>query len=116
MFRSQILPAALRYQQELASSINSYVAVMGNKGISGQKALLTDFNLLIETGLKLCSEMEVLRQQAEEITDLGKRGITFCDKVLPKSEELRLIVDSLESSVDDALWPLPKYRELLFMV
>ena len=47
---------------------------------------------------------------------LEHRARSFCYEVVDQCLHLRTIADKLESLVDDALWPLPKYRELLFMV
>ena len=45
----------------------------------------------------------------------GEHAKTYRDKVVPGIVKLRETVDALETMVDDALWPLPKYREMLFM-
>lgn len=117
IFRTQVLPAAIRQQQELASSINTYAAAVGSsKAIAGQKAILESLSRAIEKSIELSDDLEKLRQQAEKQANLEIRGKAFCDKVLPKSEELREVVDHLESHIDDVIWPLPKYRELLFLV
>ena len=44
-----------------------------------------------------------------------EKAIAYHDKVEPKLDEIRYQIDKLELIVDDALWPLPKYRELLFI-
>lgn len=117
IFYTQILPAAIKYQKELASSLNAYSLAMGSAHpISGQKVFLETFSQTIETSLDICHELQKLRQHAEIQSDFKERGKAFCDLVLPKSEELRKVVDSLESWMDDVSWPLPKYRELLFLV
>lgn len=117
IFRTQVLPAALKQQQQLASAITAYAAATGSsKGIGGQKGLLENLSLLIEKAIDLCDTLERLRMQAEQQNNLDTRGKAFCDQVQPKGEELREIVDTLESYIDDVIWPLPKYRELLFLV
>ncbi len=52
------------------------------------------------------------------LSDMGweAKGKIFCELIGPKMARLRFFVDELEKSVDDALWPLPKYRELLFLI
>jgi glutamine synthetase len=49
------------------------------------------------------------------MNDMKKRAIAYCDKVKPYFDTIRYEVDKLEEIVDDALWPLPKYREMLFV-
>lgn len=117
IFHTQVFPAAVKQQQELASSIIAYGAALGtSKAISGQKFILESLSGLIEKAIAVCDELEALRHQAGQQSDMKKRGKFFSEKVLPKSEELRQVVDGLEVCIDDQLWPLPKYRELLFLV
>jgi glutamine synthetase len=117
IFRTQVLPAAIRQQQELASSIHAYAVALGSsKAIVAQKAILERLSQVIEISIGLCDELEGWRLHAEDLSNLEKRGKAFCDKVLPKGAELREVVDRLESHIDDVIWPLPKYRELLFLI
>lgn len=117
IFRTQILPAAIKQQQGLSTSIAAFGAAGGQvKKLTGQKALLNALSDSIEKAIKAVDALEEARAQAAAITNLEKRGKTFCDKVVPKGEHLRELVDNLEIHIDDALWPLPKYREMLFIV
>ena len=97
-----------------------------------------DINLLKDIGIdeKYCqAQKEILEKVAEHITavkeyidkmrnerkkantleDSREKAIQYCDKVRPLMEMVRDHVDKLEILVDDELWPLPKYRELLFI-
>lgn len=70
---------------------------------------------LIDQATSLCEEMKKLQSQT---TDLGweAKGKVFCELIGPKMEEMRKKVDQLETVIDNRLWPLPKYRELLFLM
>lgn len=114
IFNTQILPPAIQYQTRLAQSLSACSAVNKN-GLSEQKGILKDLSTTIEKAIKLSSELEEMRQKAEN-APMDKRGKIFCDVVSPKGVELREVVDKLETIVDDSLWILPKYRELLFLV
>lgn len=117
IFRTQVLPAAVKQQNALAKSIAAVGAAGGQvRKLSGQKAWLDALGTNIEKGIKAADALEEARAQAAGLSDLEKRGKTFCDKVLPKGEHLREVVDMLEAHIDDELWPLPKYREMLFIV
>lgn len=116
IFKTQVLPAALKQQKEFAESVQSCKEVLGAKGTAAQKKVLQNFADLIEQSLSLADELENERSKAEAIHDLKARGKAFCDKVTVKGEKLREVVDQLESSIDDRLWPLPKYREILFLI
>lgn len=117
IFRTQILPAALKHQKEQASSIAAYSAATGSsKKIPKQMAQLHTISKNIEKAIELSDSLEIAQKEAAAINNLEKRGKAYCYKVLPLSEDLRQIVDNLEGHVDDALWPLPKYREILFLI
>ena len=55
------------------------------------------------------------RKVANKIEDLQEKAMYYNQKVLPYFEIIRYHTDKLELLVDDKLWPLPKYRELLFL-
>jgi glutamine synthetase len=52
---------------------------------------------------------------ANAVHDEAKKADTLCSKVKPKMDEIREYVDELENLVDDELWPLPKFWEMLFI-
>lgn len=117
IFHTQVLPCAIHQQKELAKSINACSTALGSsKGLSGQRSLLESLSEDIENGMKVAEILQKASVKASNTHNLEARGKHFCNDVLPKGEELREIVDRLEMKVDDALWPLPKYRELLFLV
>ena len=59
-------------------------------------------------------EMREEREKAENSKNSREEAIAFCDHVKGMFEQIREHVDELELLVDDTLWPLPKYREILF--
>ncbi len=109
IFNTQVLPVALKHQNELASSILRLQEVLGKRNSHWQIKELKQLNQIIDTAIQRGKELDALKAKAKTPYD-------FADKVLPKCEALREVVDQLELMVDDSLWPLPKYRELLFMV
>jgi glutamine synthetase len=54
------------------------------------------------------------RKLANKIEDAEKKALAYCDKVKSLFDEIRYHADKLELLVEDELWPLPKFRELLF--
>ena len=54
------------------------------------------------------------RKKANKIDDIEKKANAYCFEVKPLFDEIRYSCDKLELMVDDELWPLTKYRELLF--
>ena len=55
------------------------------------------------------------RKVANKITDERDKAIAYHDKIAPMLEQIRYHIDKLELIVDDKMWTLPKYRELLFV-
>ena len=63
---------------------------------------------------KLVSEMIDERRKANVLDDPYRKAVAYESRVKPYLEEIRSHIDKLELVVDNELWPLPKYRELLF--
>lgn len=113
--RSHVLPVAIQQQKELARSLEAVSSLIGSKKLKGQIALLTSLTDSIEKLISTIDHLASLQQEVSSIENLEKRGKAFCYKVLPECESLRHIVDGLESTINDGLWSLPKYREILFI-
>ncbi len=116
---NHIIPVATRYQSELLKNVERL-----SKVFSADKAdKLSARNLkLIEEIAERTSAIECLveelvnaRKLANKISDEHEKAIAYHDTVEPKFDEIRYQIDKLELIVDDSLWPLPKYRELLFI-
>jgi glutamine synthetase len=60
-------------------------------------------------------ELVSARKVANKIEDEHRKAIAYHDTIAPMFDAIRRQIDKLELIVDDALWPLPKYRELLFI-
>jgi glutamine synthetase len=55
------------------------------------------------------------RKKANNLNDAKKQAIAYCEKVKPHFDVIRYHADKLELLIDDESWPLPKYRELLWI-
>ena len=110
--RTMILPAALEYQNTLAVSLNAAKAF--GLGTSAQEVLLKKVNENVEALTAKIDEFNIAQQK-----EFGEELLTHChyfkDTMIPMMTEIRVIVDALELQVDDRLWPLAKYREMLFL-
>ena len=63
----------------------------------------------------MVDEMVEARKKANTIADMRERAIAYHDTVVPFLDSIRSHIDELELMVDNQMWPLPKYRELLFI-
>ncbi len=117
MFKTQILPAAFSYQKEMAMSYLQIKEALAPHQFHSTKqaAYLKHFNDALEEAMKRCEELEKGKVKAFALP-LKEKSLAFGEQVASKMEHFRESVDHLETLLDDQLWPLPKYRELLFMV
>jgi len=116
LFYNQVMPAASKHQLNLAESISECEDVIGKgKGLKAQKLMLKNFTQTLEEAIELAADLESKRTKALQ-SPLLKQAQAFGDQIIDLSEKLRALIDRLETQVDDSLWPLPKYREILFLI
>ena len=116
---NHIIPVATRYQSQLLQNVENMAEVFPKE----KAAKLSARNLKIieeiaERTSKIETQVEELvnaRKVANKITDEHEKAIAYHDTVEPKMDTIRYQIDKLELIVDDSCWPLPKYRELLFI-
>jgi glutamine synthetase len=112
---TSILPVAITAQERLANSIRAVAAVSPRIDLKPQVELLEQI-CSAANHLRLATEkLAEARHAAEEAQGAQAQARAFRDRVVPVMAEARVHADQLESLVDDDLWPLPKYREMLFM-
>jgi glutamine synthetase len=116
---NHVIPTALRYQNLLLENLRGLREVLPAEAYKKQStyrvALVSQISEHIEGLRQHVHEMVEARKKANAIEDFRKRAITYCDQVLPYFEQIRDHADHLERMIDDELWPLPKYREMLFI-
>jgi glutamine synthetase len=112
-----ILPAAIRYQNSLIKNIVGLKeAGLPEKAYANQKQILEKLSEHINTISDNVEKMIQARKSANNVSEIRDRAIAYCDEVKGKYfDTIRYNVDKLELMVDDTFWPLPKYRELLFL-
>ena len=116
---NHVLPAAKRYQSMLLQNVLSVKQVFSEeetKSLNQQDYIIIrrieeHAGAIIE-GVE---EMNKARAKANHIENQRERALAFHDTVIPLMEQIRSHVDDLELMVDDELWTLPKYREMLFI-
>ncbi len=111
---NMIIPTAMKYQNKLIENARGLMEL----GLDANeiKGTIEDVSKYIARVKKLSHEMTEERKRINKIEDNRERAIEYCGHVKEKYfEDLRYAVDKLELLVDDEDWPLPKYRELLFL-
>ena len=116
---NHILPAATRYQSVLLDNVYKIKELFSAEKmdkIAGQDLnsieQMADHMSIIRTEVE---KMVDARRKANKITSEREKAIAYHDTVVPCMEKLRYHIDKLELMVDNETWPLPKYRELLFV-
>jgi glutamine synthetase len=116
---NHIVPVATKYQSELVDNVYKMRGIFGDeeaKALSAENLKLireiADRTIYIK---KHVDEMIEARKVANKIEDERTKAIAYHDQIAPMLEEIRYHIDKLELIIDDQLWTLPKYRELLFI-
>jgi len=113
---TQIIPAAVSYQKQLAEAINAAKSALGSGAVvSSQAELLKKIMNLINSIYATNKDVLAKVETAEAVHDEQKKAEMLASKVKPKMDELREYVDELEGLIDDETWPLPKFWEMLFI-
>jgi glutamine synthetase len=114
---NHVIPTAIKYQNTLIDNVRGLKEIFGK-----------DFELIAKEQIKMIKEisehiegiiskveaMVETRKKANLLTDAEKQAAAYCNEVKPFFEEIRYHSDKLELLVDDEMWTLTKYRELLF--
>lgn len=115
--RNRILPAVLRHQNGLLENVSKLREVLGAEAdaMSGaQIAMIKEAGALVQRIHTLSDELEAKHDAVEAADNAMARAEGFAQDLLPLMDELGECCSALESIVDDAVWPLPKFGELLF--
>lgn len=114
---NHVIPAAVNYQNTLIRSIQNTKDVFGDEYKKLCRADMDTFRKISGFVNELSSDVEALveaRKKANVIQDMAKRAKMYSTEVKDWMDKVRYNADHLEMLIDDELWPLPKYRELLF--
>jgi glutamine synthetase len=116
--QSMIIPAVIEYQNKLIKNVEGLFHVLGDKAgkeaAKGQIELIQRISIHLNSMKAVADKMLMERKAANKIENVEKKAFAYCDKVKVYFDEIRYHADKLELLVDDELWPLPKFREMLF--
>ena len=116
--RNHIIPCALNYQNRLIKNVKGLKEIFGEKEYKAlakeQINLITKISENIATMKVEIDNLFDAVEKAKGAKDSQKMAEAYCNNVKPIFDKIRVCSDALEMMVDDELWPLTKYRELLF--
>jgi len=115
---SYIIPAAVSYQNALIQNVLGLKEIYGaahTKFSDGQLGIVEQIAGHIDAVKKKTDAMTEARKRANALTDVNKKAFAYLEKVRSHFEDIRYHCDRLERLVDDQVWPLVKYSEMLFI-
>lgn len=116
---NHIIPVATRYQSMLVDNVVKLKTLFNPE--KGNRIVAHDLDIIEKISEHMCviknetDKMVDARKKANAITDEREKAIAYHDNVTPAMDKIRYHIDKLELLVDNEMWPLPKYRELLFI-
>ena len=116
--RNHIIPTAIKYQNTLIENVRGIKEIYDSeytKHASEQMELIEKISSHIANINRGVTDMITVRKKANAISSNENRAQLYCNEVLPFFDEIRYHSDRLELLVDDELWSMVKYRELLFL-
>ena len=117
MCLNHVIPAAVRYQNVLIENVKGIKDIFGSEYMtycSSEIETLKKISILMND---VSTDVEALveaRKKANRIEDIAQRAKVYSHEVKVLMAVVRYSADQLEMLIDDEVWPLPKYRELLF--
>ena len=117
MCLNHVIPAAVRYQNILIENIKGIKEIFGEGYIqfcSAEVETLKKISTYINNVSEYVDQLVEVRKKANRIADISERAKVYSKDVKDMMDKVRIGADNLEMLIDDEMWPLPKYRELLF--
>ena len=115
---NHIVPTAVAYQNRLLENLRGMKEIFSAKEYevlsADRKELIREISHRVTSIKILVREMTEARKVANHLENYKERAFAYEEKVRPYLDQIRDHIDHLEMEVDDEIWPLPKYRELLF--
>ena len=114
---NHVIPAAIRYQNVLIENVKGMKSIFGDEYMtycSSEIETLKKISCLINDISRDVDALVEARKKANRIQDIAERAKVYSHEVKDMMDKVRASADNLEMVIDDEMWPLPKYRELLF--
>lgn len=116
MSSNQVIPSAIKYQNLLIENIKGLQAIgLDKTAYAAQQKIVTVISNHVQEISANVEAMIDARKVANKMQNMEEKAFSYCNDVKSKFEKIRYHADKLELIVEDALWSMPKYRELLFL-
>jgi glutamine synthetase len=117
MVKNHVIPTAYNYQNKLIKNVTGLIQIFGDKANDigkSQKDLIIKISNHADTLNTLVEKMVDGRRKANKLENVKKKAEAYEKDVKSCFDEIRYHADKLEMLIDDEIWPLPKFREMLF--
>ena len=114
MTKKDIMPAVISYSKKLADAAKVKMEVAGERACQLEKKQVENLSSLLSCLSDRLDALESAVIRVKDISDFYENACAYRDCIIPAMNELRAVVDELETKVDRKEWPLPSYGELLF--
>ncbi len=117
MCLNHVIPAAVRYQNLLIENVKGLKEIFGDDSLRYCSSEIETLKKISTYINDVSADVEALveaRKKANRIADISERAKVYSRDVKDMMDKVRVSADNLEMLIDDEMWPLPKYRELLF--
>ncbi len=117
MCLNHVIPAAVRYQNLLIENVKGLKEIFGDDSLRYCSSEIDTLKKISTYINDVSADVEALveaRKKANRIADISERAKVYSRDVKDMMDKVRVSADNLEMLIDDEMWPLPKYRELLF--
>ncbi len=114
---NHVIPAAVRYQNILIENVRGIKEIFGEDFMDHCQSEINTLKKISKYINDISKDVETLveeRKKANRIEDIAERAKVYSHSVKDMMDKVRYSADHLEMIVDDEMWPMPKYRELLF--
>ncbi len=116
MTNSMVIPATIAYQNTLIENAKGLKDLgLGEKALEIPVGIINKISEHLNVVKTSLDAMLEARKLSNNIEDSREKAISYDEKVKSYFETIRYHADKLEQIVDDSVWPLPKFRELLFI-
>ncbi len=116
--QSMIIPAVVEYQNKLIANVQGLIDVLGQKAgkeaAKGQIELIQRISVHLNQMKHAADHMLMERKAANKLDHAEDKAVAYCDRVRIHFDDIRYHADKLELLIDDEMWPMPKFREMLF--
>ena len=114
---NHVIPAAVRYQNVLIENVKGIKEIFGGDYMAYCSSEIETLKKISTYINNVSADVEALveaRKVANRVEDIAQRAKMYSHQVKDMMDKVRMSADNLEMLIDDEVWPLPKYRELLF--